>query len=98
MKIVWSPLSLQQIEEISDYIAVDNRSAACDWIDSIFEKVDVLKTNPEIGRRVAEIEKPDIRELIHVNYRIIYLYTSKKILILTIRHFKQLLPTEEIIR
>jgi len=96
VKIIWSPLSLQRIEEISDYIALDNISAANDWIDSIFGKIDLLKTNPEIGRIVPEIEKPFIRELIHGNYRIIYTYNSKQIAILTIRHFKQILPTDEI--
>jgi toxin ParE1/3/4 len=96
MKIVWSPLSLQRIQEISDYIASDNIPAANNWIDIIFEKVDILKINPEIGRVVPEIEKSHIRELIHGNYRIIYLYNPKQIAILTIRHFKQILPTDEI--
>jgi len=76
MKIIWSPLSLQRIQEISDYIALDNISSANNWIDIIFGKVDILKSNPEIGRIVPEI--------------------VKKIAILTIRHFKQILPTEEI--
>ena len=96
MKIIWSPLSLQRIQEISDYIALDTISAANNWIDIIFGKVDILKSNPEIGRIVPEIEKPHIRELIHGNYRIIYSYDLKKIAILTIRHFKQILPIEEI--
>jgi toxin ParE1/3/4 len=96
MRIVWSPLSLQRVQEISDYIALDNISAANNWIDIIFGKVDKLITNPEIGRIVPEIEKPHIRELIHGNYRIIYTCNSKQIAILTIRHFKQILPTDEI--
>lgn len=97
MKIVWSPLSLQRIQEISDYIALDNISAANNWIDSIFGKVELLKSNPEIGRTVPEIEKPNIRELIHGNYRIIYSCDLKQIAVLTIRHFKQILPTDEIV-
>jgi plasmid stabilization system protein ParE len=97
MKLVWSPLSLQRIQEIADYIAADNLSVANDWIDSVFQKVDSLKNNPEIGRIVPELGRPDIRELIHGNYRIIYLHISTKISILTIRHFKQILPTEDIL-
>ena len=96
MKLVWSPLSIQRIQEISDYIAADNLRAANNWIDSVFEKVEILKANPEIGRIVPEIGKSDIRELLFGNYRIIYLSSKKQISILTIRHFKQILPTEEI--
>ncbi|MGB7567448.1 MAG: type II toxin-antitoxin system RelE/ParE family toxin [Chitinivibrionales bacterium] len=96
MKLVWSPLSIQRIQEISDYIAADNLRAANNWIDSVFEKVEILKANPEIGRIVPEIGKSDIRELLFGNYRIINLSSKKQISILTIRHFKQILPTEEI--
>ncbi len=96
MKLVWSPLSIQRIQEISDYIAADNLRAANTWIDSVFEKVETLKSSPEIGRIVPEIGKSDIRELLFGNYRIIYLSSKKQISILTVRHFKQILPTEEI--
>jgi plasmid stabilization system protein ParE len=98
MKLIWSPLSIQRIQEIADYIALDNISAANNWIDSIFRNVDLLKSNPELGRSVPEIGRPDIRELIHGNYRIIYSCSSKQISIVTIRHFKQILPQEEIKR
>ena len=96
MKLIWSPLSIQRIQEIADYIAADNISAAYNWIDTIFKKVEILKSDPEIGRIVPEIGKSDIRELIYGNYRIIYLSSKKQISILTIRHFKQILPEEEI--
>lgn len=95
MIIEWSPLSLQRVREIADYIAADNISAAKNWIDEVFEKVKVLKTSPEFGRVVPEINKPDIREIIFKNYRIIYLTARNKISILTVRHFKQLLPESE---
>jgi toxin ParE1/3/4 len=55
-----------------------------------------LKSSPKIGRIVPEIGLPDIRGLIFRNYRIIYFTSKKQISILTVRHFKQILPTEEI--
>jgi plasmid stabilization system protein ParE len=96
MKIKWSPLSLQRIQEIADYIAEDNNSAANNWIDEVFEKVKALKDNPEFGRVVPEIGRPDIREILFNNHRIIYLIANREISIVTVRHFKQILPTSEI--
>jgi plasmid stabilization system protein ParE len=96
MRISWSLLSIERIQEIADYIARDNISAANDWIDATFKKVGQLKTAPEIGRVVPELKRNDMRELIHGNYRIIYSYSKSSIAILTVRHFKQLLPREEI--
>jgi toxin ParE1/3/4 len=96
MKIFWSPLALERVQEIADYIAQDSPAAAAKWIDSIFNKAGHLKATPEIGRSVPEIGKPEIRELIFGNYRIIYLVSKKQISILTVRHFKQILPIDEI--
>jgi plasmid stabilization system protein ParE len=98
MIIQWSPLSLERIQEIADYIAEDSRSAASNWVDEVFKKVEKLKSNPEIGRIVPEIGLPDIRELLFGNYRIFYLISKKSISILTVRHCKQLLPVDEIIQ
>jgi plasmid stabilization system protein ParE len=96
MKIIWSPLSIERMEEISDYIASDNPSAANKWIDNVFAKADLLKRNPEIGIIVPELQIIDIHEIIYGNYRIIYRYDNKQISILTVKHFKQILPIDEI--
>lgn len=97
MKIIWSPLAIDRAAEIVDYIAQDKPLAAQKWIETIFSKVDSLELSPEIGRIVQEIDDNQFRELIYQNYRIIYKIDYNQILILTIRHGAQILPTEEIL-
>ena len=96
MKIVWSPHAVERASEIVDYIAQDKPLAADKWIHTVFSKVDQLRSNPEIGRIVPEINEHQFRELIYGNYRIIYHIEKKQISILTIRHGKQILPIDEI--
>lgn len=96
MKIVWSPLAVDRASEIADYIAQDKPSAAVNWIDTVFAKVEQLKSSPEIGRIVPEIRNKPFREIIYGNYRIIYRIEKKQISVLTIRHGKQILPVQEI--
>lgn len=96
MNIVWSPLAVDRVSEIADYIAQDKPAAAEKWVRTLFSKVEQLKISPEIGRIVPEIENPQFRELIYGNYRIIYRFEAKQISILTIRHGKQILPIKEI--
>lgn len=96
MKILWSPLAVERASTISDYIAQDNPTAAAKWIETIFKKVEQLKVSPQSGRVVPEVNSKEIRELIYGNYRIIYRVENKQISILTIRHGKQILPTDEI--
>ena len=96
MRIIWSPLAIDRASEIADYIAQDKLSAAEKWIDTVFSKVEQLKSFPEIGRIVPEINDSQFRELIYGNYRIIYRIETKQISILTIRHGRQILQINEI--
>jgi len=96
MRIIWSPLAVDRASEIADYIAQDKPSAAKKWIDTVFSKVEKLKSSPEIGRIEPEINDSQFRELIYGNYRIIYRIETKQISILTIRHGRQILPINEI--
>jgi plasmid stabilization system protein ParE len=96
MKVIWSPLAIQRVREIADYIALDSRRTAARWADALFDKVEILEKNPEIGRTVPELQRPEIRELISGNYRIVYRLSDKQISVLTVRNFKQLLPPGEI--
>jgi addiction module RelE/StbE family toxin len=96
MKIIWSPLAIDRSSEIAEYIAQDKPSAAEKWINIVFSKVEQLKSSPEIGRIVPELNNAQFREIIYGNYRIIYRIEKKQISVLTIRHGKQILPINEI--
>ena len=96
MRIIWSPLAVDRASEITDYITQDKPSAAEKWIDTVFSEVEQLKSSPEIGRIIPEINVSQFRELIYGNYRIIYRIETKQISILTIRHSRQILPINEI--
>jgi plasmid stabilization system protein ParE len=96
MKIIWSPLSLERVEEIASYIAKDNLTAAARWIEAIFNKTEKIGKLPLSGRVVPEMNKQEIREILYGNYRIIYRRDQKLLFVLTVRHCKQLLPLEDI--
>jgi len=96
MRIIWSPLAVERIAEISDYIAEDNPDASVTWIESIFEVIERLDDYPESGRIVPEIGRPYFREIIHGHYRIIYKIQQEDLFILTVRHMKQILPLDDV--
>jgi len=96
MKIIWSPLAIERVSEIAEYIAEDNISASINWINDIFEKIEQLNEFPESGRIIPELNRNNIRDLIFGNYRIVYRIGTKQMSILTIRHMKQILPVDEI--
>ena len=96
MKVIWSPLALESADEIADYIAEDDAKAARMFLIDIFGAVARLETFPNSGRVVPEVKRPNIREIIFGNYRVIYRVERKRVSILTVRHGKQRLPLKEI--
>ncbi len=55
MKIIWSPLAVDRVAEIANYIAKDKPAAAEKCVENIFSKTQNLASFPEAGRMVPEI-------------------------------------------
>ena len=96
MKIFWSPLAGERLDKVYEFIAQDNISAAQKMVNRIIKKVDTLSKNPERGRKVPEANREEIREVFEGEYRIIYRVETKKVSILSIRNFKQILPKKDL--
>ncbi|MFQ5455448.1 MAG: type II toxin-antitoxin system RelE/ParE family toxin [Nitrospirota bacterium] len=96
MKIVWSPLAIERVSEIAQYIAQDSPKEAAKWVDIVFKKVKRLKNFPKGGWKVPETKRMDIQEILYDNYKIICKISPNNVSILTVRHGKQILPQEGI--
>lgn len=64
MRIIWSPLALERVVEIGEYIARDRPIAAADWTEAILASVERLERFPESGRHVPESNRSDLREVL----------------------------------
>jgi toxin ParE1/3/4 len=78
VQIVWVKNAIQDLNEISEYIARYSPKYADSIVDRIFSKTQILKEYIEIGRIVPEINNPLIREIFEGNYRIIYEIKDKR--------------------
>ncbi|MBA3342603.1 MAG: type II toxin-antitoxin system RelE/ParE family toxin [Gemmatimonadaceae bacterium] len=96
MRIVWSPLALERVEEIARVIAADRPAAAERWMRTVFERVTTLRMHPESGRMDPGFARPEVRQLPHPPYRIVYRIDSQRVTVLTIRHGRQELNPEEV--
>jgi len=96
VRIFWSPLAVDRLEDIFEYISKEDEIAAHKMITKIFKRVETLSKYPERGRKVPEANREEIREVFEGDYRIIYRIEPKKVSVLTVRNFKQLLPDKDI--
>jgi toxin ParE1/3/4 len=91
VEINWTDLAIKDLNDIGEYIAKDSERYAEITIENLFSLPDILEKSPKIGRKVPEINRDDIRELISGNYRVIYrLVSETRIDILTVHHSKRL--------
>lgn len=95
MRVIWSPRALMRVVEIGGYIAADRPGAARTWAVALFERAATLSEHPGRGRRVPELNRDEIREVIHGDNRLIYRVEPRRLVVLTVRHGRrQWVPAE----
>lgn len=93
VEIKWTNYAIQNLNDIGDYIEQDSYRQAAFVVNSLFDAVDILELYPYIGWMVPEFQDKNVRELIRMKYRIIYLVLNEeRIDILTVQHSAKLLP------
>ena len=96
MRVAWSPLAIERAAEVAAYIAKDSPAGARHWVDQLFAVVVTLAQLPERGRRVPDLPRPDIRELLVGSYRVVYRIEARRVAVLTARHLRRGFDPEEI--
>jgi toxin ParE1/3/4 len=90
-QLVWTNPALQDVEEIAEYIALDNIRAAQKLVQKIFSSVEHLEQHPNSGRRPPELERSLYREVIVGPCRVFYKVVSEKVYILYVMRAERLL-------
>ncbi len=86
--LVWTPRAYADLEAIGAYHAQNAPGYAEVLVRKLMHVTERLKTFPASGRAVPEIGEKNMREIIHRNYRIIYIYLPEegRIEVLTVFH------------
>ena len=95
MKLFFSKSALSDLEEIKKYYLNEGvPHVGEDFLVSIIEHAETLLENPDIGRIVPEFQEPNIRELIHPPFRIVYLRESSSVHVVRVWRSERLLKLE----
>ena len=86
MKVTWSPLADEQVDDAVAHISDDNPTAALQWLERLLDGTKLLATFPDSGRAVPELGRQDIREIIVRPYRVMYRRTDDRVEIAAVRH------------
>lgn len=81
-QITWTEPALADLDEIAEYIAINNVPAAKKLIALIFAKVSRLADYPESGRVPAELKGLNYREVVVPPCRIFYRIKADQVIVL----------------
>lgn len=94
MRVLWTEQALTCLTEIEAYVAEDDPVAAVRLTDRLIERAKILSDHPMAGRRVPELPKSSLRELVEGNYRIVYRIQKEAVEILTVFEGHRLCPVD----
>ena len=89
VKLIWTEPAILDLDEIADYIALDNYIAANRLVNSLVNKVKRLKDFPLSGRISAEFSDTKHRELIIPPCRVLYYFEDDTVYITHIMRSEQ---------
>jgi toxin ParE1/3/4 len=86
-QIRWTEKASGHLQAIHEYISQDSTVYASRFIKSLIKATSKLESLPRCGRIVPELEDYGFREVIYVNYRIVYrIVNNDNIEILAVLH------------
>ena len=92
MKVYWTNRAKARLKQIHKYRLPDSEKTANDVIRKLVSRSMQIGEYPLSGKEVAEYRRDDIRELLERPYRIIDVIKENQIDVISVIHYRQLLP------
>lgn len=81
-EVIWTESALSDLNDIAEYIALENIVAAKLLVQSVFDKVERLELFPESGRVPPELSHLSYREVVASPCRVFYKLELDKVYLL----------------
>ena len=91
VELVWTEPALMDLDEVAEYIALDNPLAASNYVKKVFKHVDRLSVYPNSGKRPSELPESPYREVIVPPCRIFYRIENSHVYIVHVMRSERLL-------
>lgn len=90
-QVIWTEPALTDLDDIAEYIALDNIAATRQLVEKVFSTVERLEQFPESGRIPPELKRSRYREVIVGPCRVFYRFAQNKVYILYVMRSERLL-------
>jgi toxin ParE1/3/4 len=90
-EVIWTEPALSDLDEIADYIALDNPAAAKVLVKRVYEQVGQLAEHPLSGAKLPEFKGWRYRQIVEPPCRAIYRHEKGRVHILHVVRGERLL-------
>lgn len=94
MRVYWTPGAQARLLEIQAYLKQHAPDLAVATALQLARRALELGELPAMGRQLERYRPAEVRELLERPYRLIYRVTPTQVEILTVLHYRQLMPTD----
>lgn len=89
MQLEWSKDAVEDLDNIWEYISLDNIMRAFTFIDELRAEAKKLADNPMIGIKIPEINDTNFREWFYRDYTLIYEIVGNVVMIHEVHNQKR---------
>ncbi len=89
--LIWTEPALLDLDEVAEYIALDDPIAASNYVQKAFDRVERLTIYPNSGKRPKELPRTPYREVVVPPCRIFYRVEDDTAYILHVMRTERLL-------
>ena len=90
-EVLWTEPALAELDEIADYIALDDPQAAQALVRKVFDHVAQLADHPNSGSKPPELKGWRYRQIVEPPCRVFYRIDEGKVVILYVMRSERLL-------
>lgn len=94
MRLRFTSEARSRLRSIQRYVAEYSPAHAQALVERLIRRAEEIPGAPRAGREVPEYRQQDLREILVRPYRIIYRLQPDAIEIITVLHYRQLLPDD----
>jgi toxin ParE1/3/4 len=99
VEVIWAEPALSDLNSIAEYIALDKPIAAKEFVQKVFDEVELIGNFPNIGKVARELPQTTIyKELVIKPCRVFYRQAKDKVFIVHIMRGEQLLRVNKLAR
>ena len=90
-QLIWTEPALADLDEVAEYIALDDPVAASAFVQKVFDRLERLETYPKSGKQPSELLHTPYREVVVAPCRIFYRVEKGAVYILYVMRSEKLL-------